>query len=218
MLTDATWTPRGNIVYTTTPSNKVVVITESGKIITTHSQMSSPRYLSISHDDIMYLTDENTGVYQSTDDGVSWNLVFKPTEGLYCKYIIRVMTAYGDGFWSLERRGFYKYHLRVYKIRSDGNLTWTDISVPTAIGKHCDLCYSSLSYDGNKNIFLGDHCNKAVHVFSVNGHYNCQLLPSHHIENRPRRLALDKERQQLFLGQEESVVEVFKLTYGDGGG
>ena len=54
-------------------------------------------------------------------------------------------------------------------------------------------------------------------MWSVNGQYHCQLLSSHHIKNLPCRLAVDKERQLLYVGQDESVVGVFKLTYGEGG-
>ena len=80
-LRDATWTPRGNIIYTTCDSYEMVVMSESGKIITTHTEMTSPGYLSVSDDHIIYLTDYLTDVYQSTDDGISWSLVFKAEMG-----------------------------------------------------------------------------------------------------------------------------------------
>ena len=101
--------------------------------------------------------------------------------------------------------------------RSDGNVTWRDISVPTTDRKHIDLLYSRLSYDGNMNIFLSECHNKAVHVLSVNGQYHCQLLSSHHFKKKPGRLAVDKERQLLYVGQARGFVGVFELTYGDGG-
>ena len=220
-LLDATWTPRGNIVYTTYLSNKVVVMSESGKVITTHTQMTDPRYLSVSNDDIIYLADSKTGVYQSTDDGVSWSLVFKSTDGRHCWQVIKVTTDHSDEFWTLEYNSDnYNNHLRVYSVdrrRSDDNVTWRDINVPTTDGKDIDLSFSRLSCDGNVNIFLSDYDNKAVHVLSVNGQYHCQLLSSHHIKNTPHRLAVDKERQLLYVGQWGSVVGVFKLTYGEGG-
>ena len=220
-LYDATWTPRGNIVYTTLFSNKVVVMSESGKVITTHIQMRDPRRLSVSNDDIIYLADLKTGLYQSTDDGVSWSLVFKPTDGCHCWQVIKVTTDHSDDFWTLQYNSDNNNnHLRVYSVdrrRSDGNVTWRDITVTTTDGKHIDLSRSSLSYDGNMNIFLNDHDNKAVHVLSVNGQYRCQLLSLHHFKNKPYRLAVDKERQVMYVGQVEGVVEVFKLTYGDGG-
>ena len=99
---DATWTPRGNIVYTTCPSNKVVVMSESGKVITTHTQMTLPQYLSVSSDNIIYLADSETGVYQSTDDGISWSLVFKSTDEWHCWQVIKVTTNHCDDFWTLE--------------------------------------------------------------------------------------------------------------------
>ena len=218
-LWDATWTPRGNIVYTTY-SNKVVVMSESGKVITTHTQMTEPRYISVSSDDIIYLADSKTGVYQSTNDGVSWSLVFKSTDGWHCYQVIKVTTDHSDDFWTLEYSNKKNYHLRVYSVdrrRSDGIVTWRDINVTTTDGKHIDLSGSRLSYDGNMNIFLSDRDNKAVHVLSVNGQYHCQLLSSHHFKNTLLRLAVDKERQLLYVGQDEGVVGVFKLTYEDGG-
>ena len=220
-LRDATWTPRGNIVYTTFGySNKVVVMSESGQVITTHTQMKSPQYLSVSSDDTIYLADSKTGVYQSTDDGVSWSLVFKSTDGWHCWQVIKVTTDHSDDFWTLERSDNNDYHLRVYSVdwrSSDGNVTWRDINVPTTDSKHIDLSRSSLSYDGNMNIFLSDYHKKAFHMFSLNGQYHCQLLSSHHFMNEPCRLAVHKERQLLYVGQFKSVVGVFKLTYGEGG-
>ena len=220
-LFDATWTPRGNIVYTTCYSNKVVVMSESGKVITTHNQMTKPRRLTTSNDDIIYLADYEIGVYQSTDDGVNWSLVFKSTDGWHCEQMIKVTTDHSDDFWTLEDSdNNNNYHLRVYSVdrrRSDGNVTWRDINVTTTDGKHINLSCSRLSYDGNMNIFLNDYNNKVVHVLSVNGQYHCQLLSSHHIENEPYRLAVDKKRQLLYVGQDKGVVEVFNLKYGDGG-
>ena len=99
-LCDATWTPRGNIVYTTLDSNKVVVMSESGKVITTHKKMTSPQRLSVSNDDIIYLADWETGVFQSTDDGDSWSLVFKLTDEWHCRQVIKVTTDHSDDFWT----------------------------------------------------------------------------------------------------------------------
>ena len=219
-LVDATWTPRGNIVYTAWLRFRVVVMSQSGKVVTTHTQMTVPCDLSVSSDDIIYLADYRTGVYQSTDDGLSWSLVFKSTDGRHCLRVIKVTTDHSDDFWTLEKSDNYDYHLRVYSVdrrRSDGNVTWRDINVPTTDGKHIDLSSSRLSYDGNMNIFLSDYHNKTVHVLSVNGQYHCQLLSSHHFKNIPLRLAVDKERQLLYVGQLGGVVGVFELIYGEGG-
>ena len=138
-LCDATWTPRGNIVYTTCNSKKVVVLSESGKVITSHTQMTNPRYLSISNDDIIYLADRKTGVYQSADDGVSWSLVFKSTDNRHCRQVIKVTTDHNDNFWTLETSNYNNCHLRVYEVdrsRSDDNVIWRDINIPSTDGKH----------------------------------------------------------------------------------
>ena len=215
-LRDATWTSRGNIVYTTY-SNKVVVMSESGKVITTHTQITEPRYLSVSND-VIYLADKKTGVHQSTDDGVSWNIVFNSIDGWHCWQVIKVTTNHSDDFWTLGTSNNSNHHLRVYSVVKRRSEALRDINIPSTDGKNIDLLQSSLSYDGNMSIFLSDYFNKAVHVLSVNGQYHSQLLSSHHIKNKPCILAVNKERQLLYVGQSNGVVVVFKLTYGIEGG
>ena len=216
-LYDATWTPRGSIVYTSRSKN-VVVMSESGKVITTHTQMTEPRFLSVLYDNTIYLADWKTGVYQSTDDGISWSLVFTSTDGWHCLQVIKVTTDHSDDFWTLEESNGNR-HLRVYSVNkrlSDGNVTWREINVPKTDDKHINLLWCRLSYDGNMNIFLVDWDNKAVHVLLINGQYLCQLLSPHNLKKRPCRLAIDQKRQVLYVGQDNCEVEAFKLTYGDG--
>ena len=213
-LLDATWTPCGNVVYTTLNSKKLVVMSECGKVIPTHTQMIQPRRLSnISDDGSIYLADMETGVHQSKVDGVSWNFVFKSTDGWLCWQVIKVTTEHNDDYWTLETIDKDK-HLRVYSVdrrHCDANVTWRDINVSTIV-----LTDSRLAYDGNMYIFLSDRYNKVVHVLSVNGQYHCQLLSSHHLKKRPIRLTVDKKHQLLYVGQWMGV-GVFKLTYVDGG-
>ena len=215
LLCDATWTPRGNIVYTTGYYNqKVVVMSESGKVISTH-KLVIPLDLSVCNDDIIYLADVR-GVFQSTDDGVSWNRVFKP-DGWDCEQVIKVTTDYSDDYWTLGQSG-HKHYLRVYSVdrrRSDGIITWRDINITRTDDKLVALS-GKMSYDGNKNIFLSDYHNKTVHVLSVNGQCHFQPFSSHYFKVGPLRLAVDSGSQQLYVGQEGGVVEVFKLNYGEG--
>ena len=216
-LWDATWTPSGNIVYTKFNCGELVVMTESAEIIIKHTQMTKPWYFSVS-DDIIYLTDLDEGVYQSTDDGISWSLVFKTTAGWDCEHVIKAITDLSDDYWTLESDDKYKRHLSVYSVDrrlSNGNVTWRNINLPKTNGKNIELFNSRLSLDSSMNIFLSDLDNKAVHVFSANGKYHRQLLSSKHIKDKPTRIAVDKERQLLYVGQQSGVVEVFTLTYGD---
>ena len=192
-LCDATWTPRGNILYSKLDFYEVVAITESGKVIKkTRSpcSMSSKyfgyrnkvfmrNFLSVSNDGMIYLTkfeanEYETGVFQSTDDGVSWSLLFKLLDGRQYWQVIKVIADHGDDFWTVERNYDFTWHIRVYNHNrklSDGNVTWGDI-IP--INKTYSAFEIRLSYDYNMNIFLSDHFT--VNLFSVNDQYHCQLL------------------------------------------
>ena len=220
LVQDATWTISGNIVYTTTYSHIVVVMSESGRVITTHTHLTKPFYFSVSNDGIIYLADWERGVYQSTNDGLSWSLVFNSTNGWHCWQAIRVTIDQSDNFWTLQHGDNDDNHLRVYNVdrrRADGNVTWRDINVTTIDARHIHLSsFSRLSYDDNVNIFLSDFNNKTIHVLLLIDQYHCQLLSSHHIQNEPKGLAVDNKRQQMYVGQESGLVEVFKLTYRHG--
>ena len=221
-LRDAVLAPRGSLVYTTFYDHKVVVTSEKGKLNITHTQISAPLDLSVSYDGIIYLADEKTGVYQSTNDGRTWTLAFKSADGWQCKQVVTVTTDLLDEFWTIEKSDKLfteDYHLRVYSVDrklSIGYVSMRDINVTTAGGKQLNLASSSLSYDGYSNIFISDWYNKAVHVFSVNGQYHFQLLSPRQMKNQPCRLAFDKERHILYVGQSKALVEAFQLTYGEG--
>ena len=218
-LFDATWTPRGNILYSSYNNNEeeVGVISMSEKVIIGRTRMKSPHRFSVSSDNVIYLADWETGVYQSTDDGISWNEVFKPTDKRHCVEVIKVLSDHGEVFWCLESDS-ETFHLRVYSVdkKQDGtlNLSWVDISDFMTDGKPIDFSLNScLSYDGDTNVFLSDFDNKAVHVFSMNGQYRCQLLSSEHITNWSYKLAVDVQNDVLYVGQSEGMVKGFELKY-----
>ena len=218
-LLDATWTSNGNLVYTTYSSKLVTILWSFGQDITKQTYMEKPMYLSVSYDDIIFVVDFHedfsTGVYQSTDDGISWSRVFNSPGGLYFYQVIKVKTDYNGDFWILEMNARKNYCLRMYSVDENspnGNVTWKDIKVPMTDGKYINLSKSMMSYDGNMSIFLSDPDNKAVHVLSVNNQCHYQLSP-HHIMHVPRRLSVDKKSLELLVGQDKGVVGVFKLTY-----
>ena len=227
MLRKAMWTPRGNILYTTWKllpnyhrTCSVVAASESGKVIATQTHMTCEALLSVSNENVIYLADDFGTVYQSTDDGISWSVVFKSTDGLKLLQVIKATTDHSDDFWILGWSEKYKHHLLVYTMdRShlNGKVTWRHVNVSTTDDKHIDLLSSCsiLLYDGKTIIFVSN-CKKTVHVLSLNGQCHSQLQSLHNFENRPYSMAIDKERQLLYVGQ-KGFVKILKLKYGNEG-
>ena len=217
-LRDVTWTPRGNIAYTTYNRKSVVVMSEAGKIIHT-SLMTGPQRFSVSTDDIIYMADEIAGVYQSVDDGASWSLIINSTQKWKYWQVIKVSSEHGDDYWTFLTKDFISL-MRVYSrnqsIHQGGKIeTWKDVNLPIVDGKMVELVDSSVSFDGNSNIFLSDFNNKAVHVWTSRGHYHGQLLSSNHFKHEPCKLAMDLSRRLLLVGTLNSVVDVYSLKYSD---
>ena len=225
MLLDATWTPHGNImiVYNSDNTSEVVLMSRSGEIIITHSNFTAPFYLSVSTDDVVYLAEWVIGVYQSEDGGVSWSLVFNSDVGWHCVQVFKVTNSRWDDLWTLEiESNFQTYHLRTYNMhhgRLNGANGIVTGRVSTATNdKNIYLPFSTLSYDGKTNIFLTDYYNCAVHVLSTNSRYYSELLylDGYGDEHcNVLRLSFDKDRQLLYVGQIQSALKVFKLSYLD---
>ena len=206
-LHDAMWTPRGNIVYTTY-SFKVVVILESGKVMNCTS-LSKPSRLHISNDDIIYVADADNGVYQTTNEGVSWSLTFKSPIGWKCYEVIKITSEHSDDFWSKGIKDT-KWQIYIHSVNRegvDGSVTQSAINLPE--DQKIQLEGSRLSYDNNMNIFVSDKDNNAVHMFSKNNQY--QVLLSDQIKH-PYKVHVDKDSQLLYVG-EHGVVKVFQLIY-----
>ena len=217
-LYDATWTPRAKIVYTTVYSKKVVVISETGQVIVSHSQMADPRHFSVSNDGVIYIADYKTGVYQSRDDGVSWSLVFNASDDAWhFLQVIKVHTNHADDFWTLEiNNDEYHYRLRVYSINNKYSIVdvvWSGVNAITRDGTYIYLAESSkLTYDGKMNIFLTENRIQNAHIFSVTSRQQCQLLFDQ-ARNNLCRLAVDKEHKLLYVGLNEGLIEVYKLEH-----
>ena len=215
VLCDAIWTSAGNILYTAVNSKKAILISEAGEVIT-DSQLTNPQCLSIFNNTI-YLADEETGVFQSTDGGATWSFVFSSITGGKFRQVVQVRNDPTDDFWVREYDN-NRCSLRIYSLtkrRSAGgkSVTWKTVILPKLTHKSINLNRSRLSFDGDKTVFLSDFYNKTVHVFSANGDYNRQLISYN--TNTPCRLVADREHQLLFVGQNWSVIDVFLLIYDE---
>ena len=214
-LWDASWTPGGNIMYTTCKFNcgRVVLITKSGSFLKS-CPMKQPRCLTVLNNDV-YLADSATGVYQSKDDGNTWDQVIQSCGGWHCWQVIKVTTVDSDDYWTLEKHDDDSWHIRVYYVnrkRADCNVTWKNLSSINA--ENVSLSWSRLAFDGiSNNIFLSDYDNCLIHVFSVDGQYLKQLPLSKQIYYQPYRLTMDKDYPYLYVGQCHGIVDVLKITY-----
>ena len=208
---DAIWTPRGNIVYTM--RQRIVTTTALGNY-TTESPMTSPWYLSTSIDDIIYLADSEKGIYQSIDDGLTWNLFFKPKDDWHCLHVVKVSTDRSDDLWVVEEEEKGKFRLRVYSFDRKSlqrNATRRDISYrrTTSINNSKNPTLTLL-HDGNSTIFLSDANYKTIHAFLTNGIYVCQL---ENTRSEPWRMTMDRTLQRVYVGQEGGLVGIFKLDF-----
>ena len=217
-LWDAKWTPRGNIIYTSAACTVGMVSKVGGIIIrATKYQMKTPRYLSIDNN-VIYITDVDTGLFRSTDDGVSWNLVFKAPDEWACEQVIKVNSnpRLIEDFWMVVRRDQENYALRVYSVdkrRTDIVVTWKNVTALEPNGRTIKVSYRSrLSYDGKTNIFLSNCFDEAVHVFSVNGLYQFQIRSSSPFQKHFWRLEFDRKSQLLFAGKVSGSIDVIQLT------
>jgi hypothetical protein len=214
-LLEAVWTPRCHIVYTADNSSNVVVMTQRGDVIAQTNTLV-PFRLSISTDDVIYLADYRTGVYQSIDDGVTWSHVFNVDDGWHCVQVIKVSSGSNTQvFWTTEMLSAdaTKWRLRVYTVdkrKVDDNVTWRNVTLPSHVT--VNLQQSKLAYDGYTNMFVTDYHNKAVHVWTVSKQYVCQLVSSQQLVGSPRRVVVDSQRGHLmYVGQGGGTVGVFEL-------
>ena len=214
---EAIWTPRGNIVYTTTANNAVVRILVSGTV-TARTKMSFPMGLSVSDDNIIYLADMETGIHQSMDDGASWSNIFNPNDGRQSLKVFKLSGKNNsEEYWTLEADENFNRQLRVYSLNkghSKGNVTWMNIVINTVPSLQKNFSDFTVFHINGVNIILAGGENKAVHFFLMNGQYHCQLT-SPVIENEPTAITVGNKNRLLVVGQHHGTLAVFKLIYGE---
>ena len=218
-LFDATWTPFGNIVYTTS-EDSVVLISDFGRVIKT-TQMNNPTSLSVSSDKIIYVVDLEVGVHQSIDDGISWNVILISVNGWHCLKVVKLTTQNGDEFWTLEANKSSTVRLlRISKVknreRMNDTVMWKNTNLET---KYSILApnINGLLYDENGNIFFTDFITYSVYLLSVYGHNHGRprrlLSLLDHFNIYTNILAIDNARRQLYLGGLSGTIHVFNLKF-----
>ena len=210
-LIDATWTPRGSILIVA--DNGLVVLTQAGKITSRTNTILSPNSVTVSSDGILYVSDFQTGVHKSSDEGVTWNLLF---ESRLCVDVVKVITNQSEDFWTRQQSGdSFIWYLFVYsfdKKNPNGNVTRRGIDIHQTI-RYISFNWSDykLATDGSSTIFLLDRLNKAVHIFSADGQYKRKLLISNQWKMQMGSIAVNIKRQVLYVGRNTGLLSVFKL-------
>jgi hypothetical protein len=194
---------------------KVFTLKSSGEVIA-QTKMTDPAYFgTISNDDSqsLSLADYSTGVYQSTDGGLTWQLVFRAPRPWATRQAIRVTatrnTTTGDiittaTWWTIDVLGSNSSRLSLYDA---GTLERRDVSLPSHI---TSIFQSRLAYDDkSQRIFMTDVVNNDVHQLSVDGSYIGRLLSG---LNAPCSIVVNTERALLYVGQSDATVGVYKLA------
>jgi hypothetical protein len=212
---DAVWTRRGNIVYSEDHSWKVVTMSRSGDVIRQTARFVFSQ-LSVSTDGVIYLIHKQKDVYQSTDEGLTWSHVFNVSVSWKCEQVIKVSTdSNADVLWASIWLNVWTKYLRVYTVdnrQADGDhvISQRDVAVPSHV--YMDSS-SKLVYDGHTSIFATDTSVLAVHVWSVSGQYDRQLLSREQLVSYFWCISVDVQRHVMYLGHGQSRVDVFELTY-----
>ena len=234
-LYDAIWMSNGNIMYAS--YDKVVVITESGEVVY-ETFMPSPRFLTqlrsysiISGN--FYLADYNHGYFESSDEGRTWQRMFRssggwptPSDGWHAKQIVnKYMSITGETWCTIEMRPASppEYRLRIYRVNkmissfSSFALSWADVRINSSVvgTQLINLADCKLFFDICFGIFLNDSGNNIVYILSDTfSSADAQILWFKNISS-PYVTAMDRNLTQLlFVGQKFGQVGVFK--YGSG--
>jgi hypothetical protein len=207
-VTDAVWSPREHDIVCTIyrlDIEKVVVMSVTGDVIS-QMQMMIPKYLSVSFDNVIYVTSFK-GISHSSDNGTTWNtLIGERGDGWLFNQALKV-TPYNIvsnyTIWAVETN-YTNWRLSIY---TPGKLTWTDVVLPNSQVK---VDNSRMAFDGRTNIYMTDYYNRAVHVWSVDGRYVRQLLSAQDFtHDEPRTVAVNKQRTLLYVSA--TVIRVLAL-------
>ena len=213
-LFDATWTPHGKIVYTRLGStlkdeSLLVVNSETGIILSRNTQVKNAQYLSVSNDGIIYVTENQEGVYQSEDDGIKWEFVFKPSKNKWVHLkTIKITNGFMDEFWSLEMQQTEGYRLSVQSRERLSQGNWT---LPT----HLMVDKSNLPtviFDGKKNVLVNRKYQSFITVYSMTNKtkYEIELNTS---SSYPLSMAVDNANRRLYVTYDIYKVGTFELIY-----
>jgi hypothetical protein len=202
---DAAWSPREHhIVCTTDKTQTTVVMSVSGDVVH-HTQMIAPRYLSVSPDNEIYVTSTTNGIYYSTDNGTSWNILLSKRDYSWQFTQALKVTSNSDSsnytVWVIEHN-FPNWRLSIY---THNKRTWKDVALPNAQVK---VNFGKMTFDGHTKIYMTDWSNNAVHVWSVDSRYVRQRISL--VERSVQNVAMNKQHTMLYVAGDGVIVLAVK--------
>jgi hypothetical protein len=215
-LVDVSWTMLDGIVLTTTGKKSKIISLQlqlpAGDLSNSYYELTtpSPRMISLADNDgYSYFADTKKGVYRSIDGGMEWKFVFNSSDKAAIWQVVQV--ANGE-YWSLVELA-HTYYLRAYSKSSGQNdYHWHTIDIPSSASFQLDeRC--KLAYNSRTDVVLLSDGESRIHVFNVTERkYRASLLSPIQLGNKvPRSLAVDVERQVLYVGQGRGLIRGFTL-------
>ena len=211
IVCDAAFAPNGNIICST-PTLGLLVMSEDGKVMQ-QKFLTSPRDISVSSDGEVFVTDSSEGVFQSSDNGNTWCLIFGVSISSWMSWqTLKLRNDQGEiVYWTLEVLQ-NENNCRIIERALSGDLIATRLlSMKIANGTDISKSYTRMVYNEDHSVLLIDTKNSSVHSFSVNNYqYEKQLFGKNEI-NRPTMHAINKKSNLLYIGQEDGTLKIFKL-------
>ena len=189
--------------------NNILVISESGEIIKTVQSIHSSS-VSITKNGIIYLANFMNGVYQSIDNGFTWEHVFKTVE--YCNHVIKIENR--SVFWIKEHSVNSTYTVRLYKADQDSlnrrKITRITVILPETVQQNeYQRNAMDLAYDGDISVFLYEHLDGFIYLYDANGQYLKQLAKL----EAGMCIVADTQLKLIYSQKGKCAVNVYKLVY-----
>ena len=210
-MIDATWTPRGDILYSLKDENLLVKLSQNGTFISTLS-LPSPYSFLVSNDDSIYVVSSLYGVFKLENEEQNWKLVIKLPFGWNYWQVINVVNEDSEELWTYVSTNYTRLLFSCKLKNCESTLREKNFRFTAAdISKILSGSSRPMACADNKHVILSDKINKVISVLPVNSTNYYKLLSKNDIRHKAYVIAVDKKLSRLYVGQERKTVTVFQL-------
>ena len=196
-------------------NKKILITSMTGELIKT-ILIPGSFHISITKNGVLYLANVRYGVYQSTVNGFTWELVFKTVER--CDRVIKVehtLAKNSSVFWTLEYKEEF-CSVQIYTIDHNStarNVSWVHVTPPETMQTDALNSIIDLLYDGCISIMMCIKSDHSIHLFNVDGEYCKRLLKLVDVKIYGAAFVVDYDLKLIFIRQKRCEVTVYKLVY-----